>query len=148
MRIRRVNRFLIAYCLALILLAIVGYSLSDYTIRSQQAQDALSHKQFVTDVGFLSLPRMSMTISSGSGESGRLRLDVSLEVEQKNLAQLEDFQPRINDKLVSFVRKLDMDDMRKPEALPELRKELLRQVNSVSYPVPVMDIVFRQFIIM
>ncbi len=148
MTIRKINPFLVAYVMALIVLAGLGYMLSDYTIRSQEQHAALANKKFVTDVGFVALPQMDMSMASTNGQRGQLRMNISLEIEQKNMARMEDFQSRVTDRLVSYVRKMDIDAIRKPNALPMLRKELLKEVNSSSYPVPVLDIVFRQFIIM
>ena len=152
MRIRRENLFLTTYVMVLTLLAVMGYVASDYTIRQQQARDAAargSSPSFTTDVGFVALPRMNMTMTSSKGQAtGRIRIDISLEVQQKDLARLEDYQPLITDRLISYVRKLDIEDIRRPNAVPNLRQDLLKQVNNASYPVPVLDIIFRQFVIM
>ncbi|MFY9287308.1 MAG: flagellar basal body-associated FliL family protein [Alphaproteobacteria bacterium] len=148
MKLRKDHIFMTAYFAALLGLATMGYGVGDYTIRAHQKSQAAKNNNFTTDVAFLTLPRMNFSILSQDGRPGRLRIDMTLEVEQKNIARLEDYQPRITDRLSTYVRRMDMDDIRRPNAAVSLRKQLLKEVNNASYPVPVMDIIFRQFVIM
>lgn len=150
MKKRKINPFVVAYVMVLIGLAVTGYILSDYTIRNEAAHKAaITNKNFATDIGFLDLPRINTSLPSGAaGRSGHLRMDITLKVEQKNLPRIEDFEPKITDRIVSYVQRLDMEDMQEKDSLPQLRKELLRQVNSASYPVPVIDIVFQEVVVL
>ncbi len=150
MKIRKINPFVIGYILGLAFLAFLGYSAGDYTARVKEKQqiDLVKSHNFTTDVAFVDLPRMNLTIASTTGTAGRIRIDMSLEVEKKNLARVEDFQPIIMDRLVSYVQQLDAKDMRKANAPPNLRKELLEEVNKVSYPMPVLDVIFKQFVVL
>jgi flagellar basal body-associated protein FliL len=150
MKARKINPFVVGYILGLGFLAFLGYAVGDFTAEMQQAkhQALITNPNFATDVSFVDLPRMNLTIASAAGSSGRIRIDMTLEVEKKNLARFEDYQPIITDHLISFVRQMDAEDMHKPNAAPTLRKELLKEVNRVAFPVPVLDVVFRQFLVM
>jgi flagellar basal body-associated protein FliL len=136
-----------AYLLALVALAFVGYKLGGYTVEIEH-QAVATKNTYASDVAYLSLPRMTMSITSVDGQAGRLRMDISLEVEKKNMLQLEGVAPVISDRIISYVRKLDVDDMRSTNAVTKLRMDLLREVNSASFPFPVVDIVFRQFLVL
>lgn len=149
MKARKINPLVIGYVTALALLACMGYIAGDYTARiNQKSASPSTNQHFASDVGFVELPRMNMSISSSAGDAGRVRIDMSLEVEKKNLARFEDYQPIITEHLNNYVRNLDIEEIRSPNAVPKLRKELLKEVNTMSFPVPVLDIIFRQFVIM
>lgn len=146
---KKINKFIIGYSIALVVLAFVGYGVGDYTAQQQeQYRLHTPSNRFASDVSYVELPRMNMSLASNSGQAGRIRIDITLEVEKKYLGRFEDFQPIITDRLTSYVRKLDMEEVSKPNAVPTLRRELLKEVNSVSYPMPVLDVVFRQFVLM
>lgn len=145
---RKINLFLTAYVAALVLLAVVGYLAGDYTARLDAERKAeLASQHFASDVSYVDLPRVSMSLSSADGSNGRIRIDMSIEVEKRNMGRIQDYQPVISERLVKYIRNLQVDDVRKPNAVPQLRKNLLKEVNSVSR-MPVMDIIFRQFVIM
>lgn len=150
MKTRKINPFLVGYIVGLGFLAFIGYGIGDFTANKISAKKvAVTNPNFSTDVSFVDLPRMNLSIPSSTGSAtGRIRIDISLEVEKKNLARFEDYQPMITDRLLNYVRKLDAAEMHHPNAVPVLRQELLKEVNSFSYPVPVIDLVFRQFLVM
>lgn len=149
MKTRKINPFLISYILGLAVLACLGYTVGDFTAQMQKKNKIVAtNPHFATDVGFIDLPRMNLTLPSAAGKTGRVRLDMTLEVDKQNMSRFEDYQPIITDRLVKYVRQLDAEDLHRPNAAPVLRKELLQEVNSISAPMPVIDIVFRQFLIM
>jgi flagellar basal body-associated protein FliL len=150
MKLRKINPFVIGYIVVLALLAAMGYGVGDYTARMKEREAAAltSQQHFISDIGYIDLPRMNMTISSSTGKTGKVRIDMTLEVEQKDMARFEDFEPIITDHLAKYVRQLDMEDLKRPSGVPNLRKELLKEINVISHPLPVFDIIFKQFVIL
>jgi len=145
---RKVNMFLAGYIAALVLLAVLGYFAGDYTARmSEKRQAEIASQHFASDVSYIDLPSVNMSLSSSEGDTGRIRIDMSIEVEKKYLSRIQDYQPLIADRLVNYMRNIPANEVRRANAVPKLRKNLLKEVNSVSR-MPVMDIIFRQFVIM
>lgn len=148
MKAKRINPFLVAYVVCLMGLAVAGYMVGDYTIRAE-LHKTLRQEYFTTDLALYDLPRININMTSNSKtNSNRLRVDVSLEVAKQDLAKLSRVQPRITDRLVTFMRKQDIEEVRPPTAMVWLHRVLLEEVNDASRPVPIRDIVFRQFIVL
>ncbi len=131
----------------LIVLAIVGYFLGGYGLEQAQQRDEDAQKTVISDIGYYNMPRMNLTLSpSEGGESGHVRIDLALEVEKKNMGRLDSFRPRIADRLVTYVRQQDISTLRETDTRRDFREGLLREANKASYPVPIIDIVFRQMV--
>lgn len=106
-------------------------------------------RAFITDVSYLDLPRMSLTLgSTETGKSGRVTLDLSLEVDKKNAGRLANYQPLINDRLVSYTRAQDVEALRDPINQRMFRVGLLEETKHIPLPVPVMGIVIRRMTIL
>ena len=143
---RKLNKFLVGYALSLVTLALLAYL---FTSRHDTAADGGSLlKTYASDVSYVNLPRVSLNVGSGSGaHPGRLRMDLSLEVDKKYAAQLEGYVPRITEKLADYTRTLDFDEISQPQAAQLIRKFLIEQANTAGSPVPVLNVLFRQYII-
>lgn len=132
---------------ALLLLAVIGYFVSDYNSQQAEQKALENQKNFISDIAYVDLPRMNLTLSpSDAGKGGRVRLDLSLEVEKKNVGCLSRYQPRIADKLVNYIRQQDISSLRQADTRREFRSGLLEAVNKASYPVPIIDVVFKQLV--
>lgn len=132
-------------CIALfIALAACGY----YWVRSTApvAHPAPIAHGFVTDMTYIDLPRM--TVSLGAGGSTQVRVEISLEVARKDVAIVEKYQPQITDRLNRFFSKVSPDEIEEPNSLTLLRDDLLWQVNGTGMPVPVHDLMLKQMIVM
>lgn len=142
----KTHHYVVAYLIALITLAFVGYYFAGYELDKVQIQKSIKNDKFQTDLSYVELPRMNVTLSSSRSDfSGRVRMDISLVVEKQYADRLEGFKSRINDRLLSYTSRLDLDMVSKPQSAVWLRRNLLKEVNAASFPVPVIDIVFRQF---
>jgi flagellar basal body-associated protein FliL len=148
MRKYRTGLLIGGYVFALSALAFFGYYVEDYSLRADH------HKieqlpLFSSDLTYFDLPRMSLTLTSSSKNGPtRVRCDISLEVAEKDRQRLLDYQPRISDRLVDYMRRLDGEEILRPNVTGWLRRDLLDQVNTVSDPIAVRDIIFRQFVIL
>ena len=149
MRIKRTYIYILIYLLSIGGLAFTGYVVGDHYGFSRAALMVNNHtqKNFVSDVSFYDLPRMNLTMaSSENGQTGKIRIDMSLEIEGKYFDRMKDYQPRMCDRLVTFIRDQDMDALRKPYNQRAFHDELLREVKKVASPVPVLDVVLRQMV--
>lgn len=126
----RINPFLIIYLVALSSLAAVGYYVVDYQIASEQHK-AREKQHFASDMTTYDLPSINMIISS-SDKSGHMRMDLSLEVTKDDVERLKDYQPRIVDRLVSYMRQQDIEEIRPPTAMNSLRKHLMQEITLAS----------------
>jgi flagellar basal body-associated protein FliL len=142
----RINPFLVAYLVALISLAVVGYYVADFEIKN--VHEKSEEKFFSTDLAFYDLPRINLILSAyGPNKSGKVRMDISLEVAEKDMQRLKDYQPRIMDTLVNYMRQFDVDEVSPPKVMALLHENLLNEVNLASKPVPIRNIVFREFVV-
>jgi len=105
------------------------------------------NQQFTTDMTYYDLPRMTLAVGQGKDET-HVRIDITLEVAKKDLPILEGYQPQITDRLNVFFIALHPEQIRRFSTLPWLRGEMLQQVNNLSMPFPVHDLMLRQMIVM
>jgi flagellar basal body-associated protein FliL len=145
--IKKGTLFFIGYVTGLIILAGVGYLYADYKIQMAR-HDRLEEQRFRSDVAYVNLPRMNLTVGSSTHGTGRVRMDISLAVEKKYAGRIQDAEPRIADRLVEYMRNVDFDDLSQPRATVWLHKRLLEEASSASGSLPIMDVVLQQFIIL
>jgi flagellar basal body-associated protein FliL len=136
-----------AYILGLSGLAAVGYIYADYKVEATRHVSVVN-KKFETDVAYVDLPQMNLSIQSGDGASGRVRINISIEVDKKYAAKVEDYAPRITDRIVTYMQKQDFDEINEPHASKWLKPRLVQITNTAMENVPIIDIIFRQFLIL
>jgi flagellar basal body-associated protein FliL len=141
--------FLIAYVVFLGALAFAGYYFyADYKMQTTKRQ-VLQNDQFQTDMTYIDLPRISVTLSSDRADrSGFVRMDITLEVENKYATKVEGLRARITDSLINYTQTLNYDDLTGPRATSWLKPDLLKEINTRSSPAPIKDIIFRQFVVL
>jgi flagellar basal body-associated protein FliL len=140
--------FVAAYVTGLLTLACIGYFYADYRIQAARHQ-RMEDQRFRSDVTYIDLPRVNLTLGSSTGRgTGRVRMDISLAVEKKYAGRIEDVEPRIADRIVSYLRTVDFDELSRPKATVWLHKRLLQEAVSASDPLPIMDVVLQQFVIL
>ena len=141
---RRLTIFLSAY-LALGGLAALGYVLLAHPFAAKPVNGDFANRGFVTDMTYVDLPRLTTYVSAG-GQSVHLRLDVALEVANKDSIRIQGETPQIAESLTVFLENVTPDQLRGNKTANWLRGEMLRVVNNVTAPVPVHDLLFRQFV--
>jgi flagellar basal body-associated protein FliL len=150
MRINKNIAYLATYGIALGLFIWVGYySYADYTLRARYHEQS-NTQTFQTDMAYIDLPHIAVTLSSinATGRPNSLRMEITLEVEDQFAAQLVGYQPRITDRLIHYMEKMDYDDIVRPHSSVWLKPDMLAEVNKASAPVPVHDLVFKEFIVL
>jgi flagellar basal body-associated protein FliL len=141
--------FFAAYFVALTAFVWAGYFFyADYTLRSKAQTKPLLPGQFQTDITYIDLPRITVALSSNSGHGNNIHMDISLEVETKYATNIEGYRSRIKDRLIDYMRSLNYDDLIRPKSTLWLKPELLNIVNTASDPLPIKDVIFREFIVL
>jgi len=111
-----------------------------------EAADAEAPLQRMPEVAFVRLDPLRATLSSG--EAGRhLRLEGHLEVRPEHEEEVRRLMPRIMDVMNSYLRAVEMKELRDPAALMRLRAQLLRRIQVVTGEGRVRDLLVTTFLI-
>jgi flagellar basal body-associated protein FliL len=143
------NRFLQFYIGSVVLflaLAGVGAYFADRAGLLSASSPASTARASKADRANVSLPRM--TVSFGSGPGKRMQINVSLEVERKDVSVVEGYLPQIVDRLNVFFPKVKMEEVGKPRAMFLLHKDMLWQINNIGMPFVVHDLMIQNLVIM
>ena len=95
------------------------------------------------DVGFVPVDPLIISLDGG----GHLRFRAQLEVRTANKAEVEQLMPRVIDVLNSYLRAVDIDDLRSNSALVRLRAQMLRRVQIVTGGDRVSDLLIMEFVL-
>jgi len=145
---RKQITFAVAYVFSFTALAAIGYFVGDYSIREKAHKIEMRSSVISADTAFYDLPHMNITVTSDTDSQNRIRIDMSLEVQKNDLTRLSSYEPRIVDHLITYLRHQDMEMLRQASKENDFKAQLLEETNKASYPVPVMDIIFRRFIVL
>lgn len=86
-------------------------------------------------VTFYTLPDMVMNIQSADGRPTFLKLKLTLEMHDAEVAtHLQEEMPRLQDMFTGFVRELRPEDLSGSAGTYQLRAEILRRVNMIAAP--------------
>lgn len=86
-------------------------------------------------VTFYTLPDMVMNIQSPDGRPTFLKLKLTLEMQDAEVAtHLQEEMPRLQDMFTGFVRELRPEDLSGSAGTYQLRAEILRRVNLIAAP--------------
>jgi len=95
---------------------------------------------------FVALSPLLVSIH-GSEPARQLRFEAYLEVESGQSASVENLKPRIMDVMNSYLRAIEMHDVRDPAALMRIRAQLLRRIQIVTGEGRVRDLLVTTFLI-
>lgn len=99
-------------------------------------------------VTFYSLPDMVVNIQSPDGRPTFLKLKLTLEVSDPNLAYtLQAEAPRLQDMFQGFLRELRPDDLAGSAGSHQLRQELLRRANLIAAPGQVDAVLIEEMLV-
>lgn len=97
---------------------------------------------------YYKLPETLTNLNGGEQGNGFLKARVVLELTDKNdIERIERLLPRVVDILQVLLRELRIDDLREPQGLAILRRELLARINEVVQPVEVSRVLFHDLLI-
>jgi hypothetical protein len=131
-------------------LALLGYIVTVDKIGYIHKYKLTHH--FETDITYYYLPTVVLSTGGGDGGGGakapRLRMQIGLGVAKKDVDVLSGYEPRIMEKINSYMIKLKPSDVERSDLASWLRGELLLQVNSSGVPFPVDTLYFMQLVVM
>lgn len=92
------------------------------------------------------LPRVSLSMSSSTGGNGTMKLDVSLEVPKGQVGRVADFEPRIIEKILLFMRQQSFEQFQQPNGARELRKSLEHEIRNGAFPIQIARVDVREMV--
>lgn len=99
-------------------------------------------------VTFYTLPDMVMNIQSSDGRATYLKLKLTLEMHDAEVAtSLQSQLPRLQDMFTGFVRELRPEDLSGSAGTYQLRAELLRRINLVAAPGKVDAVLIEEMLV-
>ena len=97
------------------------------------------------DIAFI--PVEPLVISLNGSENQHLRFRAQLEVKPGYKSEVEHLMPRVVDVLNSYLRAIDLADLRENAALVRLRAQMLRRVQVVTGDGKVNDLLIMEFVL-
>jgi len=120
--------------------------LSDLLRPGPETGPARAEIERMPDVAFIPLEPLRATLPRG--ETGRqLRLEGHLEVPPEHEDEVRRLMPRIMDVMNSYLRAVEMAELRDPAALMRLRAQMLRRIQVVTGEGRVHDLLVTTFLI-
>jgi flagellar basal body-associated protein FliL len=139
------------YISVIVVLAFLGSFYRGYSLSHDKAGISYSKgAYFLTNIGYLDLPRVNINIAgpSQNEESLKVRADISLEIKKEYSEKIEHYLPRIADRITQYLYAQPVDKLRNLHNQKIMRRELLSEVNDTGMPVPVADVIFRQYLVL
>ncbi len=96
---------------------------------------------------FYNLPQMSVGGVSANGHTSVLKIRLSIEVPIKDYRRVEDFEPRMVEKILLFMRQKNPDELRQADGEERLRESLLQEIGNGAFPIPVMGISISEMVV-
>jgi len=100
------------------------------------------------EVVFIELPEMLINLNNTGNQVSFLKLSVSLEVKDPELAlHIEELMPRVIDNFQVFLRELRVEDLTGARGTFRIKEELLARVNAAVAPARIEDVLFREILV-
>lgn len=113
---------------------------------SEGGHGAQTHAAPMPDVGFVALQPLLVSLSH-SDPPRNLRFEATLEVAPAHAAEVQALMPRIMDVMNSYLRAVEIEDLRDPAALLRIRAQLLRRIQVVTGEGRVEDLLVTTFLV-
>ena len=106
----------------------------------------IDHPDALPDIAFVEMDPIMITLS-GDRAIQYLRFRAQLEVDAAYQHDVQLILPRVVDVLNGYLRALELEDLRDPEALTRLRAQMLRRVQIVAGQGRVRDLLVVDFVL-
>ncbi len=93
------------------------------------------------------LPPVTVNLASRGSKAHTARMSIGLEVKNDQLPRVEGYAPRIIDRIQTTMGRVSLDEVRDRKNLLWLSRTLLWEVNQVSGPVKILDVLFREIVV-
>jgi len=125
--------FLLVYFAFLIAMGFFAYSFGSDKIRQNTLQNQNAPVNYAA-------PSLTVNIASVTTHVGSVKMEMSLKVATKDTENLKSYMPRIMDRLHSCMARSSVGEISDRYSFSLFRENLLREMNTVSGPVKIMDI--------
>lgn len=128
-----------------VLVAIFSSGLLDALMGSSDQQTAQKGGK---QTYYHELPTMLVNLNNTGGDSGFLKLTVSLALDKRSSKQkIKSVTPRIVDSFQVYLRELRVSDLEGSAGMQRLREELLLRVNNTVDNAKVKDVLFKEMLV-
>ena len=100
----------------------------------------------ISSIAFVPVEPVQLSLGQGKNAS-QLRFRAQLEVNAEYQSDVEKLLPRVSDVLNSYLRAVEVSDLRDSFALTRLRAQLLRRINIVAGRDRVRDLLIMEFVL-
>ncbi|WP_308915858.1 flagellar basal body-associated FliL family protein [Jannaschia sp. LMIT008] len=118
---------------------------ADDAAHGEAAVDA-AHAAPTGTAAFLTLPPLSVSIGTG-GRDRTLRMQAVLEVDEGRTGDVQTLGPRIQDTLLTYLRAVGTDVIEDPNALLQVRSQMLRRARMIAGDAAVRDLLVTDFVL-
>ncbi len=135
-----------------LVLALVGggffavYSGMLFGAESHEKEAEIEHLEKLPDIAFVEVDPLTVSLLD-DGRDRFLRFRAQLETPGRYEADVEKLLPRITDVLNSYLRAVELDDLKNASALVRLRGQMLRRVQLVVGEGRVNDLLIMEFVL-
>lgn len=106
----------------------------------------IDHPDALPDIAFVEMEPIMITLNDDR-KAQYLRFRAQLEVDAAYREDVQLILPRVVDVLNSYLRALDLEDIRDPQALTRLRAQMLRRIQIVAGQGRVRDLLVMDFVL-
>ncbi len=141
--------FIVIYVMTLIALAFVGVFVGGHLMQRKPTQHVVAKQPPPPppSLVFYDMPRMEISMIDGGGRPHMVYIALNLEVSPRDFSGMKSIAPRIVDRIVGWLRKQDVAQIRQTKATRQLREDLLGEVNLAAAPVQIADVAIREFVV-
>lgn len=135
----RMIAFVLIYFSVLALVGTIGYVVGQkqlYAIVSEHARAR----------AILEMPKMQFAMEGLNVQSGKVKMDMSLQVAPRDMEKLKLFLPRIKDRIITVLNHTNIEQLTDKISLRMVHDELLQQANQASGPVVIKDILIKNLV--
>jgi len=129
-------------------LAWIGYHVSHYGHLPRFSNFKYQLEEFKagsTVKSLYELPSLQLTMNAGTS-TGTVKVSLTLEVNQKDLTRLPDYEPRIMERITLYLRNKSFDDIRDSKRMQALREGLVAEIDRGAVPIKVSDVIIKQMV--
>jgi flagellar basal body-associated protein FliL len=99
------------------------------------------------ETAYYDLPRISLGNIPGMGHSHTMKIALSLEVPADQYQRIEDFEPRIIEKILLFMHDQKPEDLERADGQQRLRESLKDTISHGAVPIKVVSVAIREMVV-
>lgn len=102
----------------------------------------------IKNISFITLPEILLNLRSSDGRQVFLKVTFVIEIASPKIGEkIEKLKPMIIDQYQTYLRELDIDDLKGSAGVERMRQELVSRTNSLLTPDKINNVLFKDFLI-